>query len=167
MSFPIPNCSSTDKKDQTIDLEQEYGAEWWSVLCKDWISVDKDANWNQKGYVIRESLSWYHRDFIDVRTRRVLEGGFMIKLYHESRALRVDLLPQYKRSNCSPETIQMQVNYHENEESKIGNAQFKVSYCTCAILIISAATYLFLAKKNGQKNKKLAYGCWKRNACGS
>lgn len=100
-----------------------------------WISVDRDANWNQKGYVIRESLSGDVRTFVDVRTRRVLEGGFMLKLYDESRALRVDVFPQYKRLNCSSETIQMN-HHHETEEGKLGNAQFKVLYIACAIMIV-------------------------------
>lgn len=102
--------------------------------------------WNKKGYVIRGSLSGTLRELVDVRTRRILESGFMLYLYEKSHELRVDLLPQYKRSNCSSEIIMMDVNYQQNEEAKLSNIQFKVPSYTFAVMITIGIIALIFEK---------------------
>ena len=105
-----------------------------------WVSVDRDAKWNQKGYVIRESFSGTLRSWADQRMQRIIESGLMIYTYR----LLVDLkfpLFQYSRKNCSSDTIVME-NYHDDTDTELSNQQFAVTYYTCAVLSILAVIAL-------------------------
>ena len=99
-----------------------------------WISVDKYSKWNQKGYVIRESLSGPLRSWLDDRMLRILESG--VRIY--TNRLLVDLkfpILSYSRKNCSSDEIVME-NYYDS--GVISNQQFAVTYYTCAVLLIMA-----------------------------
>ena len=109
-----------------------------------WISVDNDAKWNQKGYIIRESLSGPLRSWVDKRTQRMLEAGVLMKLYRESKEMRFPAFKKTKRSNCSSEVIMVN-NVHENaENTQLGNGTLKASYLTCAVLHLLAFIALII-----------------------
>ena len=120
-----------------------------------WISVDKSSMLNQKGYVLRESLGGKLRKFIDMRTRRISEAGLIGHVYRESRHLRVGFLSQSKRRNCSSETIVIDVNYQDDQQTQIGNAQFKALHCACAVLIMIALASLLIEIKFKRRKRNL------------
>ena len=131
-----------------------------------WISVDPTAMWNQKGYVIRETLSGKLRKFVEKRTQKVSEGGFMTHLYQISRGLRVTLLSEGRRKNCSSEVIMIDANLREGEEDRLGNAQLRMLYCTCAVMTLLGIFALALEHKLAKDEEDAEDGVWMRQLRG-
>lgn len=153
----VADGAAISSQDMVVIINKGYSKFVRNLLCDwtsnmdyfhAWISVDNDAKWNQKGYVVRESLSGPLRSWLDKRTMYIIESGVIGYMYRVVKDLRLLDRPS-ERTNCSSETIMIQ-DYHSEFETSLGHVPFRVMYIICTVLmtlaVIALSTEKFIKK---------------------
>lgn len=136
-------------QEMVVVINKEYAHFVGHTLCAtnnykydfhSWTSVDRNAKWTRKGYILRAGLGTQLKGMINGRSQKVLEGGlnmFTRRILEQLKVL------SYDRKNCSSDTILIQ-NRHDDQFTDLNNEPFKITHFSCLFIIIISLFLLFI-----------------------